>query len=314
MKIRWKIISLFLVIATLVTTLPLTVFAEELKKAVADDPTKPIFVMQHEHISGTVYGSLDNEGWGMPDFAEILKDYPQVVDFSGHSHYPLNDPRSIWQGEYTALGTGGLYYAEITVDDVKTVHPEGYRFASTFWVVEIDSQNRIRLRAVDLLAEKLGCKIDKGKFQGLFGQTTYQGKKLFLLKPLTYMNLSGEAVKLAGAFYKIPPERIIVLSDDVTLDVGRLRVRRKGSHGGHNGLRSIENCLGEATYQRIKMGVGQKPHPDFDLVDWVLSEFNKQEQKMLFSCFETAYEGIVKLVNGKFEDAQMQCNSHVYKD
>ncbi|MBQ5592032.1 MAG: metallophosphoesterase [Clostridia bacterium] len=130
---------------------------QELDKAVADDPDKPIFVLQHEHISNTVYGSSDFEGWGMPDFAEILKNYPQVVDFSGHSHYPNNDPRSIWQGEYTAIGTGGLYYAEVTVDDIKTVHPAGYRFASTFWVVEVDANNRIRLRSVDLVSQEYLC-------------------------------------------------------------------------------------------------------------------------------------------------------------
>lgn len=130
---------------------------QELDKAVADDPDKPIFVIQHEHISNTVYGSSDFEGWGMPDFAEILKNYPQVVDFSGHSHYPNNDPRSIWQGEYTAVGTGGLYYAEVTVDDVKTVHPQGYRFASTFWVVEVDAQNSIRMRSVDLVSQEYLC-------------------------------------------------------------------------------------------------------------------------------------------------------------
>lgn len=113
--------------------------------------------MQHEHISNTVYGSSDFEGWGMPDFAEILKDYPQAVDFSGHSHYPINDPRSIWQGEYTAVGTGGLYYTEITVDDVQTVHPQNYRLVSTFWVVEVDADNRIRLRAVDLGAQEYLC-------------------------------------------------------------------------------------------------------------------------------------------------------------
>ena len=130
---------------------------EQLDSAVAADPSKPIFVIQHEHISNTVYGSSDFEGWGMPDFADILKDYPQVVDFSGHSHYPINDPRSIWQGEYTAVGTGGLYYTELTVDDIKTFHPSDYRFVSTFWVVEIDADNRIRLRAVDLGAKKYLC-------------------------------------------------------------------------------------------------------------------------------------------------------------
>lgn len=130
---------------------------EQIDLAVADDPSKPVFVIQHEHISNTVYGSSDFEGWGMPDFAEILKKYPQVIDFSGHSHYPINDARSIWQGEYTALGTGGLYYTELTVDDVKTVHPKNYRTVSTFWVVEIDAENRIRLRAVDLLSKEYLC-------------------------------------------------------------------------------------------------------------------------------------------------------------
>lgn len=130
---------------------------EQLDAAVADDPTKPIFVMQHEHISNTVYGSSDFEGWGMPDFAEILKKYPQVIDFSGHSHYPINDARSIWQNEYTAIGTGGLYYVELTVDDVRTVHPQGYRMVSSFWVVEVDANNRIRLRAVDLGAQEYLC-------------------------------------------------------------------------------------------------------------------------------------------------------------
>ena len=130
---------------------------EQLDIAVADDPEKPVFVIQHEHISDTVYGSHDNEGWGMPDFAEILKNYPQVVDFSGHSHYPINDARSIWQGEYTALGTGGLYYTELTVDDERTVHPSDYRFVATFWVVEVDANNQIRLRAVDLGDEEYLC-------------------------------------------------------------------------------------------------------------------------------------------------------------
>lgn len=129
----------------------------QLDKAVADDPAKPIFVIQHEHISNTVYGSSDFEGWGMPDFGEILKNYPQVIDFSGHSHYPNNDPRSIWQGAYTAIGTGGLYYTELTVDEIKTFHPSDYRFVSTFWVVEIDADNRIRLRAVDLGAHEYLC-------------------------------------------------------------------------------------------------------------------------------------------------------------
>lgn len=125
---------------------------EQLAAATAEDPTKPVFVFQHEHISNTVYGSSDFEGWGMDYFRAVLNKYPQVVNFSGHSHYPLNDPRSIWQGEFTAVGTGALYYAEFTVDDVRTYHPEGNRNVVTFWVVEVDANNRIRLRGVDMKA------------------------------------------------------------------------------------------------------------------------------------------------------------------
>ncbi len=127
---------------------------EQLNEAVKDDPLKPIFVMHHEHVANTVYGSSDFDGWGVNYFADIFKRYPQVVHFSGHSHYPINDPRSIWQGEYTALGTGGLYYVELTVDDERTVHPDGHKKVASFWVVEVDANNRMRFRAVDLTAEE----------------------------------------------------------------------------------------------------------------------------------------------------------------
>ena len=127
---------------------------EQLNIAVKDDPLKPIFVMHHEHVANTVYGSSDFDGWGVNYFADIFKRYPQVVHFSGHSHYPINDPRSIWQGEYTALGTGGLYYVELTVDDERCVHPDGHKKVASFWVVEVDANNRMRFRAVDLTAEE----------------------------------------------------------------------------------------------------------------------------------------------------------------
>ncbi len=127
---------------------------EQLNAAVKDDPLKPIFVMHHEHVANTVYGSSDFDGWGVNYFADIFKSYPQIVHFSGHSHYPINDPRSIWQGEFTALGTGGLYYVELTVDDERTVHPQGHKKVASFWVVEVDANNRMRFRAVDLTAEE----------------------------------------------------------------------------------------------------------------------------------------------------------------
>ena len=167
---------------------------------------------------------------------------------------------------------------------------------------------------IDYIAAKCGVQINRAKFSALVGEATIGGKKCLLVKPQTYMNLSGRAVLEASDFYKIAPEKIIVLSDDVNLDVGRMRLRAKGSAGGQKGLDNIILRLGSENFPRLRMGVGKKPHPDFDMKDWVLSEFNKKEQKMLYSCFEPAYEGIVKLLNGKFDDAQMQVNSHVYKE
>ena len=133
--------------------------------------------------------------------------------------------------------------------------------------------------AIDALADSLGCKIDKGKFQGLYGQTNYLGKKLFLLKPQTYMNLSGRSVLQMSAYYNIPPERIIVLFDDISLEPGRLRIRAEGSAGGHNGIKSIIQELGSQAFPRVKIGVGAKPNPQQDLADWVLSGFAASDKK-----------------------------------
>lgn len=130
---------------------------EQLEEAVADDPNKPIFVSHHEHVDNTVYGSSDFEGWDDAFFKDIFMEYPQIVHFSGHSHYPLSDPRSVWQGDFTAIGTGALYYVELTVEDVRTVHPEGYKDEVQFWVVEVDANNRIRLIGIDLTEEKVLC-------------------------------------------------------------------------------------------------------------------------------------------------------------
>ncbi len=123
---------------------------KQLDEAVKDDPSKPVFVIHHEHVRGTVYGSSSFEGWGVNHFSAILKQYPQVVDFSGHSHYPINDPRSIWQGAFTAIGTGSISYMEVTVDNDRTLHPETYDQSAQAWLVEVDAANRIRLRGFDV--------------------------------------------------------------------------------------------------------------------------------------------------------------------
>lgn len=145
-------------------------------------------------------------------------------------------------------------------------------------------------RAIDALADSLGCKIDKGKFQGLYGQTVYKGTKLFLLKPQTFMNLSGRSVLQMSAYYNIPPARIIVLFDDISLEPGRLRVRADGSAGGHNGIKSLIKELGSQDFPRVKIGIGAKPHPEQDLADWVLGGFSPAEQKAVDAALPYAAE------------------------
>lgn len=163
-------------------------------------------------------------------------------------------------------------------------------------------------RAVDLLADKLGCKIDKAKFQGLYGQTTYNGVKLKLLKPLTYMNLSGISVLQLSAYFSIPPEQIIVMFDDISLEPGRLRIRANGSAGGHNGIKSVISELGSQDFPRVKIGVGAKPTPDFDLADWVLSSFSAKEEKALAFALENAADAALAIIDRGVPEAANRFN------
>ena len=162
--------------------------------------------------------------------------------------------------------------------------------------------------AIDALADKLGCKIDKAKFQGLYGQTSYKGNKLFLLKPLTYMNLSGRSILQLSAYYKIPPARIIVLFDDISLEPGRLRIRGDGSAGGHNGIKSIIQELGSQDFPRVKIGVGSKSNPQQDLADWVLSGFDGQDKKALEFALENAGKAALCIIEKSVQDAANQFN------
>ena len=129
----------------------------------------------------------------------------------------------------------------------------------------------------DALSKKKNIAINKARFQALTAQADLGGARVLLMKPQTYMNLSGEAVGQAARFYKIPPEHILVLSDDITLPIGALRIRTKGSSGGHNGLKNIIEVLGTDAFPRIRIGVGSPPHPDYDTIDWVLSVFRDQD-------------------------------------
>ncbi len=159
-------------------------------------------------------------------------------------------------------------------------------------------------RVLDILGDKLNCKIDKAKFQGLYGQTNWNGRMLFLLKPQTYMNLSGKSVVQLSAYFNIPPQRIIVVFDDISLAPGCLRVRPDGSAGGHNGIKSIISELGSQDFPRVKVGVGGKPNPDSDLADWVLSPFSASDEKALSTSLPNAAEAALYLIeNGVQETA-----------
>ena len=163
---------------------------------------------------------------------------------------------------------------------------------------------------LDFIAERVGARIDRARFQALCGEATIAGHRVLLMKPQTFMNASGIAVQEAAAFYKIAPENILVLSDDIAQEPGRMRFRRKGSAGGQKGLGDIITCLRTDNIPRLRMGVGAKPHPSFELADWVLSNFTKAEMQLLEDCFSDALLGIEKFLAGDFDAATQICKSH----
>lgn len=165
--------------------------------------------------------------------------------------------------------------------------------------------------AVDRLAERHHAKIDRIKFKAVCADAQIAGVRCLLMKPQTFMNNSGEAVRDAAAFYKIPPERVVVLFDDISLPPGRLRVRRKGSDGGHNGIKSILYLLGSDQFPRVKIGVGAKPRPEYDLADWVLSGFTREEGEALSKALDAACDAAELLVQGKTDEAMNHCNGFV---
>lgn len=161
----------------------------------------------------------------------------------------------------------------------------------------------------DLLADKNNIKINKIQFKSVTASIELGGHKCLLMKPQTLMNKSGEAVKQAAAFYKIPPEKIIVVFDDISLPCGKLRIRRKGSAGGHNGIKSIIYLMNSDNFPRVKLGVGEKPHPDYDLADWVLSNFKKDEIPALREAAEKACDAVELMVQGETDKAMSSFNS-----
>lgn len=155
-----------------------------------------------------------------------------------------------------------------------------------------NTRHNVGFQVVDELAERQNAPVQKLKFKALTNLLTISGEKVLVMKPVTYMNLSGEAVRPAADFYKIPPERILVISDDTALDPGKLRIRIKGSAGGHNGLKSIIQHLGTDQFPRVRVGVGQKPHPDYDLADWVLGKFQGADKKVMDEAVKRAADAV----------------------
>lgn len=157
--------------------------------------------------------------------------------------------------------------------------------------------------AINYIAEELGVKINKIKFKSTVGEARISGKRCLLMKPSTYMNLSGQAVTEAMNFYKIPPQQVVILSDDISLDVGVIRIRRKGSDGGQKGLQNIIYLSGSDEFPRVKIGVGKKPHPDYELKDWVLSRFTDKDKKHIADRLPDIKGAVEHIVDGDIDQA-----------
>lgn len=165
------------------------------------------------------------------------------------------------------------------------------------------TRHNVGFIAADAIAARLGVKIDRARYNALTAEITLDGARGILMKPQTFMNNSGVAVREAARFYNIPPEKIIVLHDEISFEPGLFRIRRKGSAGGHNGLKSIIEHIGSQDFPRIKLGVGQKPHPDYDLADWVLSKMPEEDMKKFTDRLEDVYSSVRLIVGGDIDGA-----------
>lgn len=174
-----------------------------------------------------------------------------------------------------------------------------------------NTRHNIGFLAVDLIAQELGVKINKLQFSSLCGRAVIDGHKVLLMKPSTFMNRSGQAVRDMMRFYKLPIENVLVLADDVALNAGQGRIRRSGSDGGHNGLKDIIYQTGSDQFPRVKLGVGQKPHPEMDLADWVLGKIPKQDSEKVMLMLEKTYDAVKLIVNGEIDKAMNQYNQSI---
>lgn len=171
-----------------------------------------------------------------------------------------------------------------------------------------NTRHNTGFRVMDALCARHDVRCDRAKFQALTGEAVLGGRRALLLKPQTFMNLSGEAVRAAADFYKIPPERILVIFDDISLPVGTLRIRPKGSAGGQNGVKSIIEQLGSEQFPRIKVGIGGKPHPDYDLADWVLSNLKADELPAMNDAVSRAVLAVSELIENGVPAATQKYN------
>lgn len=163
-------------------------------------------------------------------------------------------------------------------------------------------------RVMELLARKLNVSVNRVRFRAKTARAEVEGHSALLLLPQTYMNASGLAVAEAASFYKIPRERVLVISDDVDLPVGKIRVRREGSAGGHNGLKSVISALGGQDFPRVKLGVGAKPNPEYELADWVLGKLSAQEEKVFSEALEHAVEAVLAVLRDGTDSAMAKFN------
>lgn len=171
------------------------------------------------------------------------------------------------------------------------------------------TRHNIGFHTIDYIAEKYGAKLNKLKFKAVYGEAVIGGEKVYLVKPQTFMNLSGDSIIEMAKFYKVSSENIIIINDDISLDTGRIRVRGKGSAGGHNGLKSIIYRLGSDKFPRVKMGVGAPKHEDYDLADFVLGRFTKDEIPVMEEAIKKAETAVFEIIKNGVESAMNKCNS-----
>lgn len=205
-----------------------------------------------------------------------------------------------WLTQLLGLGDGKENLEERPVKIIVGLGNPGDKYAAT--------RHNVGFMAIDYLAEQYGIKVDRIKFKGLYGEVRLGGEKVLLLKPQTFMNLSGESVREMCEFYKVPMEDVVVIYDDISMKVGSLRIREKGSAGGHNGIKNIIYQMQTDIFPRIKVGVGAKPHPDYDLADWVLGQFSQEDRKTLSDLMPKIQKAVELLIKGEAKEAMNQCN------